>query len=47
MFFFLSVGWPFLKAEGFFSNLDVLYGGLGIGKLQFLSKKKLNFFFPL
>jgi hypothetical protein len=23
----------FLRAEGFFCNLDVLYGGLGIGKL--------------
>ncbi len=22
-----------LRAEGFFSNLDVVYGGLGIGKL--------------
>jgi hypothetical protein len=32
----------FLRAEGFFYNLDipVLYGGLGIGKLQFLIKKK-------
>jgi hypothetical protein len=27
-----------LRAEGFFCNLDVLYGGLGIGKLQFLIK---------
>jgi hypothetical protein len=26
-------------------NLDILYGGLGIGKLQFLIKKKFNFFF--
>jgi hypothetical protein len=24
-----------LRAEGFFYNLDILYGGLGIGKLQF------------
>jgi hypothetical protein len=24
-----------LRAEGFFCGLDVLYGGLGIGKLQF------------
>jgi hypothetical protein len=32
-FMFLSVGWPLLRAEGFFLNLDVLYGGLGIGKL--------------
>ncbi len=31
--YFLSVGWPLLRAEGFFCNLDVLYGGLGIGKL--------------
>jgi hypothetical protein len=29
-----------LRAEGFFYNLDILYGGLGIGKLQFLIKKK-------
>ncbi len=28
-----SVGWPLLRAEGFFYNLDVLYGSLGIGKL--------------
>jgi hypothetical protein len=37
---FLSVGWPLLSAEGFFYNLDILYGGVGIGKLQFLIKKK-------
>jgi hypothetical protein len=36
---FLSVGWPLLRAEDFFYNLDILYGGLGIGKLQFLIKK--------
>ncbi len=42
---FWRVGWPLLRAEGFFCNLDILYGGLGIGKLQFfLSKKKFNFF---
>jgi hypothetical protein len=29
-----------LRTEGFFCNLDILYGGLGIGKLQFLIKKK-------
>jgi hypothetical protein len=34
------VGWPLLRTEGFFYNLDILYGGLGIGKLQFLIKKK-------
>jgi hypothetical protein len=28
-----------LRAEDFFYNLDILYGGLGIGKLQFLIKK--------
>ncbi len=28
------VGWPLLRSEGSFCNLDVLYGGgLGIGKL--------------
>jgi hypothetical protein len=41
---FWSVGWPLLWAGGFFCNLDILYGGLGIGKLQFLIKKKFNFF---
>ncbi len=31
--------WMFsFKAEGFFCSLDVLYGGLGIGKLQFCPK---------
>jgi len=39
-----SVGWPHLWAGGFFSILDILYGGLGIGKLQFLIKKKFFFF---
>ncbi len=29
-----------MRAEDFFYNLDILYGGLGIGKLQFLIKKK-------
>jgi hypothetical protein len=40
-FMFRSVGWPLLRAEaeGFFCNLDVLYGGVEIGKLQFLIKK--------
>ncbi len=37
-FMYWSVGWPLLRAEGFFCNLDILYGGLGIGKLQFLIK---------
>jgi hypothetical protein len=40
-----SVGWPLLRAEGFFCNLYVLYGGLGIGNLQFLKKKKINSFY--
>ncbi len=44
---FWSVGWPLLWAGGSFCNLDILYGGPGIGKLQFLIKKKLNFFFQL
>ena len=30
--------------SGFFCNLDILYGGLGIGKLPFLIKKHFNFF---
>ncbi len=29
-----------MRTEGFLYNLDILYGGLGIGKLQFLIKKK-------
>ncbi len=33
-----------MRAEGFFSNLDVLYGGLEIGKLQFLIQKNRIFF---
>jgi hypothetical protein len=32
-FMFLSAGCSLLRAEGFFCILDVLYGGLGIGKL--------------
>ena len=33
-FMFWSVGWPLLRAEGFFCNLDVLYGGPGICTLN-------------
>jgi hypothetical protein len=40
---FWSAGCYLLSAEGFFCNLDVLFRGLGIGKLVF-DKKKLNFF---
>jgi hypothetical protein len=36
---FLSTGCSLLKAEGFSCSLGVLYGGLGISKLQFLIKK--------
>jgi hypothetical protein len=32
----------FLRAEGFSCSLGVLYGGLGISKLQFLIKKNKN-----
>ncbi len=32
-FMFWSTGCSLLRAEGFFCNLDVLYGGFGIGKL--------------
>jgi hypothetical protein len=38
-FMFWSAGCSFLRPEGFFCNLDVLYGGLGMGKLLFLIKK--------
>ncbi len=30
-----------MRAEGFFCSLDVFYGGLGIGKSQFLIQKYL------
>jgi hypothetical protein len=33
-----------VRAEGFFCNLDILYGGLGIGKLQFLIQNFFYFF---
>ncbi len=37
--------WMFsLRAEGFFCGLEVLYGGQGIGKLQFLIKIFVIFF---
>jgi hypothetical protein len=42
---FLSVGLPLLRAVGFFCNFDILYGGLGIGKLQ--KEKKINKNFQL
>jgi hypothetical protein len=41
---FSSAGCSLLRAEGFFCFLDVLNGGLRIGKLQFLIKKKYYFF---
>ncbi len=37
---FLSTGCSLLRAEGFSCSLGVLYGGLGISKLQFLIKKR-------
>jgi hypothetical protein len=37
--FILSTGCSLLRADGFFCSLVVLYGGLGISKLQFLIKK--------
>ena len=43
-FMFWSVGWPLLWGAGFFCNLDILYVGLVIGKLQFLIKKFFFFF---
>ncbi len=38
---FWSAGCSLLRAEGFFCTLAVLYGGLGISKLQYLIKKKI------
>jgi len=44
IFMFLSTGCSLLRAEGFSCSLGVLYGGLGISKLQFLIKKiKIKF----
>jgi hypothetical protein len=39
IFIFLSTGCSLLRAEGFSCSLGVLYGGLGISKLQFFFKK--------
>jgi hypothetical protein len=39
IFMFLSTGYSLLRAEGFSCSFGVLYGGLGISKLQFLIKK--------
>ncbi len=36
-----------MRAEGFSCSLDVLYGGLGISKLQFLIKKRYKTNFQL
>ncbi len=50
---FLSTGCSLLRAEGFSCSLGVLYGGLGLSKLQFLIKKieikypAINFFLIL
>ncbi len=41
---FWSAGCSLLRAEGFSCSLDVLYGGLGISKLQFLMQKISSFF---
>jgi hypothetical protein len=47
-----STGCSLLRAEGFSCSLGVLYGGLGISKLQFLIKKieikfPFKFFFSI
>ncbi len=39
IFMFLSTGCSLLRAEGLYCSLGVLYGGVGISKLQFLIKK--------
>ncbi len=39
-----KVGCSLLRAEGFSCSLGVLYGGLGISKLQFLIKKENKIF---
>ncbi len=40
---FLCAGCSILRAKGFSRSLDILYGGLGISKLQFLIKKIKKF----
>jgi hypothetical protein len=45
IFMFLSTGCSLLRVEGFSCSLGVLYGGLGISKLQFLIKK-IKIIFP-
>ncbi len=42
-FMFWSAGCSFLRAEGFFSNFDVLYGSLGIG-IAFFDQKKIQLY---
>ncbi len=44
---FWSAECSLLRAEGVFCSLDFLYGGLGIGKLQFFILKKYLTFFQL
>ena len=50
IFMFLSTGCSLLRADSFSCSLGILYGGLGISKLQFLIKKieikfpSINFF---
>jgi hypothetical protein len=39
-FIFWSAGCSLLRAKGFSCSLTILYGGLGISKLQFLIKKR-------
>jgi hypothetical protein len=41
---FESAGCSLLRDEGFFCNLDVLYEGLGIGKLKFFIPKNWSFY---
>jgi hypothetical protein len=44
IFMFGSAGCSLLRAEAFSCSLGVLYGGLGISKLEFLIKKtKIKF----
>jgi hypothetical protein len=42
IFMFLSTGCSLLRAEGFSCSLGVLYGGLGISKLQFFLSRNRN-----
>jgi hypothetical protein len=46
-FIFISAGCSLLRAEGFSCSLEVLYGDLGISKLQRKKFSAVLFFLPI